>query len=255
MVLLVNMDKAEALKRSLLFGGLRPGQLAQLATLARSRDLAEGELLFLAGEKAAGLFVIVAGRIRAYRVNAQGREQTIHTEGPGATLAEVPMFDDGPYPATTVAEEKTTVLFLEKSDVCGFILRNPEVGLTALKLMAKRLRGHADLVDALALQQVGQRLARFLLEQCKDRGLRTTGLEVNLALSNEELASRIGSVREVVSRAMSRLERDGLIAQAPSAKRGKHRRLLIADEAALVRYAGEGESRQIERPVRPPRRP
>jgi len=250
------MDKADALKRSLLFGSLRPEQLAELATLARSRDLAEGELLFLAGDRATGLFVIVAGRIRAYRVNAQGREQTIHTEGPAATLAEVPMFDAGAYPATAVAEEKTTVLFLEKSDVCEFILQNPEVGLTALKLMAKRLRGHADLVDALALQQVGQRLARFLLEQCKDRGLRTrTGLEVDLALSNEELASRIGSVREVVSRAMARLERDGLIAQAPGAQKGKHRRLLITDEAALVRYAGEGESRQIERPMRPRRRP
>src|SRR5215471_7612517 len=245
------MDKASALQRSLLFGSLRPEQLAKLATLARSRDLAEGELLFLAGEKAAGLFVIAAGRIRAYRVNAQGREQTIHTEGPGATLAEVPMFDDGPYPATAVAEDKTTVLFLEKSEVCEFILQNPEVGLTALKLMAKRLRGHADLVDALALQQVGQRLARFLLEQCKDRGLRTrTGLEVDLALSNEELASRIGSVREVVSRAMARLERDGLIAQVPNAQRGRRRRLRITDEKRLAGYAGQGEARQIERPGR-----
>jgi CRP-like cAMP-binding protein len=245
------VDKTEALKRSLLFGSLRPQQLAELATLARRRDLGQGELLFLAGEKAAGLFVIVSGRIRAYRVNAQGREQTIHTEGPGATLAEVPMFDDGPYPATAVAEEKSAVLFLEKSDVCAFILRNPEVGLTALRLMAKRLRGHADLVDALALQQVGQRLGRFLLEQCRDHGSRTrTGLEIDLALSNEELASRVGSVREVVSRAMGRMERDGLIAQVPSAQRGKHRRLLIADEAALARYAGEGESKQVQRPGR-----
>ena len=245
------MDKTESLKRSLLFGSLRPGQLAELAALARSRDLAQGELLFLAGEKAAGLFVIVSGRIRAYRVNAQGREQTIHTEGPGATLAEVPMFDDGPYPATAVAEEKSTVLFLERSDVCEFILRNPEVGLTALKLMAQRLRGHADLVDTLALQQVGPRLARFLLEQCRDRGSRTrTGLEVDIALSNEELASRVGSVREVVSRAITRMERDGLIAQVPSTHRGKHRRLLIADEAALARYAGEAEPTRIERPKR-----
>jgi CRP/FNR family transcriptional regulator len=161
------------------------------------------------------------------------------------------MFDDGPYPATAVAEEKSTVLFLERSDVCEFILRNPEVGLTALKLMAQRLRGHADLVDTLALQQVGPRLARFLLEQCRDRGSRTrTGLEVDIALSNEELASRVGSVREVVSRAITRMERDGLIAQVPSTHRGKHRRLLIADEAALARYAGEAEPTRIERPKR-----
>jgi CRP/FNR family transcriptional regulator len=131
------------------------------------------------------------------------------------------------------------------------MLRNPEVALTALKLMAQRLRGHADLVDALALQQVGQRLARFLLEQCRDHGSRTrTGLEVDLTLSNEELASRIGSVREVVSRAMARLERDGLIAQVPNAQRGKRRRLRITDEKSLARYAGEGEAKQIEGPGR-----
>jgi CRP-like cAMP-binding protein len=234
------MDKEAALGRTPLFGSLLPEQLAELATLVRVRDLTQGELLFLAGEKAGGLFVIVSGRIRAYRVNAQGREQTIHTEGPGATLAEVPMFDEGPYPATAVAEEPTSVLFLEKTDICGFMLRNPEVALTALKLMAQRLRGHADLVDALALQQVGQRLARFLLERSRNQGSRTrAGIEVDLALSKEELASRVGSVREVVSRAMSRMERDGLIAQFSNAQGGKRGRVLIRDEKSLARYAGE----------------
>jgi CRP-like cAMP-binding protein len=233
------VDKTGALRRTLLFGSLQPEALAKLAALARMRELARGEQLFLAGEKAAGLFVIVSGRIRAYRVNAQGREQTIHTEGPGATLAEVPVFDDGPYPATAVAEESTAVLFLPRDDVHRFMLEHPEVGLIALKLMAQRLRGHAELVDALALQQVGQRLARFLLAQSRDLGVRTdAGLEMDLALSNEELASRIGSVREVVSRALTRLERDGLIAQVP-AQRGKIRRLTITDEIALSRYAGD----------------
>ena len=154
------MDKAAALGRTVLFGDLRPDELTELAHLARKRELAQGELLFLAGEKAAGLFVIASGRIRAFRVNTQGREQTLHIEGAGATLAEVPVFDDGPYPATAVAEEPTTVLFLEKSDIRRFMLQHPAVGLTALKLMAQRLRGHADLVDILSLQQVGQRLAR-----------------------------------------------------------------------------------------------
>jgi len=238
------VNTAEALARTLLFGSLRPEQLAKLAALARKRELVRGEQLFLAGDKAAGLFVIVSGRIRAYRVNAQGREQTIHTEGAGATLAEVPVFDDGTYPATAVAEEPTVVLFLQKEDVHRFILEHPEVGLIALKLMAQRLRGHAELVDALALQQVGQRLARFLLTQCRDHGSRTeAGLQVDLLLSNEELASRVGSVREVVSRALTRLERDGLIAQIPNAQRAKHRRLIITDEIALSRYAGDEETR------------
>ena len=238
------MDKIAALKRTVLFGGLPAEGLAELAAFAQKRELEQGEVLFLAGEKAAGLFVIVSGQIRAYRVNTQGREQTLHIERDGATLAEVPVFDDGPYPATAVAEERTTVLFLDKAAICRFMLRYPEVGLTALKLMAQRLRGHAELVDALALQQVGQRLARFLLSQGRDHGVNTSsGLEVKLPFSNEELAKRVGSVREVISRTLTRLETEGLITQIHGAQNTKNRRVLIADEAALTRYAGDGEFR------------
>ena len=221
------MDKAAALKRTALFGNLAPEALKKLAALAREREVSRGEMLFLAGEPAAGLFVIAHGQIRAFRVNAQGREQTLHIERAGATLAEVPVFDDGTYPATAVAEEPSTVLFLAKPDVRRFMLEHPELGLTALKLMAQRLRGHAELVDALSLQQVGQRLVRYLLAQRVK-----AAPEVDLKLSNEELARHVGSVREVVSRTWKRLERDGLIAR-------KGRRVTILDETALTRYAGE----------------
>lgn len=234
------MDKAAALRRTVLFANLRTAELDELAALARKRELAQGELLFLAGEKAAGLFVIASGRIRAFRVNAQGREQTLHIEREGATLAEVPVFDDGTYPATAVAEEPSTVLFLEKSDVRKFLLQHPEVGLTALKAMAQRLRGHAELVDALSLQQVGQRLARFLLAQGRTQGAPIkSGVEFELGISNEELARRVGSVREVVSRTLTRLERDGLIEHVNGPKDARRRRLRITDVAALARYAGE----------------
>ncbi|HTR39476.1 MAG TPA: Crp/Fnr family transcriptional regulator [Bryobacteraceae bacterium] len=233
------MDKPAALGRTVLFGNLNPQELQELAALAHTRELAQGEMLFLAGEPAAGLFVIASGRIRAFRVNAQGREQTIHIEQEGATLAEVPVFDDGVYPATATAEQPSTVLFLEKGDVRRFMLAHPAVGLTALKLMAARLRGHAELVDALALQQVGQRLARLLLSEGRARGQRTAaGVEFDLTLSNTELAKRVGSVREVVSRTLTRLERQGLIAQPKGSNKGR-RRLAITDETGLARYAEE----------------
>ena len=214
--------------------------LKELSVLARERKLAKGEMLFLAGEPATGLYVIASGVIRAFRVNSQGREQTIHTEREGATLADVPVFDDGAYPATAIAEEPSTVLFLDKKDVRQFMLRHPALGLTALKLMAKRLRSHADLVDSLALQQVGQRLARVLLLESRSHGVRTSaGVQLDLTLSNGELARRVGSVREVVSRTLSRLEREGLFTLDHSQPQGKRRRVLIPDEAALATYAGE----------------
>ncbi|MEO8098552.1 MAG: Crp/Fnr family transcriptional regulator [Acidobacteriota bacterium] len=230
------IDKEAALQRSHLFGGLDAVALAELAQTAHTRELARGELLFLVGEEAAGLFVVVAGEIRAYRVNAQGREQTLHVESAGATLAEVPVFDDGPYPATAVAETPATLLFLHKEDFRRFMFRHPQVALTALRLMARRLRGHAELVDSLALQQVGQRLARFLLTQARGPGSGTSScLDLEIPFSNEELAKRVGSVREVVSRTLSRMESDGLIVQSAH-QSGKQRRILISDEARLEQY-------------------
>lgn len=225
-----------ALQRSHLFGNLESSALAELSAVCRRRELARGELLFLAGEVATGLFVVVSGEIRAYRVNSQGREQTLHVEGAGATLAEVPVFDDGPYPATAVAETPATLLFLAKEDFHKFIIRHPQVALTALKLMAHRLRGHAELVDSLALQQVGQRIARFLLAEGREHGSRSSaGLEVEIPFSNEEIAKRIGSVREVISRTLSRMENDGLIVQNTAAP-SKLRRVLIPDEGRLAGY-------------------
>lgn len=229
------MDKPAVLRRSALFGELPLKDLKELSGLARERELAAGEILFLAGEEATGLYVIASGVIRAFRVNSQGKEQTIHTEREGATLAEVPVFDDGTYPATAVAEKPSTLLVLSKTDVREFMMRHPALALTALRLMAKRLRSHADLVDSLAFQQVGQRLARIMLLESRERGARTSaGVQLDLSLSNSELARRVGSVREVVSRTLSRLEREGLLTLDH-----KRRRVLIPDEAALATYAGE----------------
>ncbi len=183
-------------------------------------------MLFLAGEPARGLFVIVSGSIRAFRVNAKGREQTIHVETAGATLAEVPVFDDGNYPATAVAEELSEVLFLSKADVQQFFIANPAIALNALRVMAGRLRRHAELVDSLALKDVGQRLARLLLAEARSQGIR------NLDLSHQQLAARVGSVREVVSRTLARLAQNGLI-QTDTRSRG----ITILDEQALERFA------------------
>ncbi len=184
-------------------------------------------MLFLAGEPARGLFVIVSGSIRAFRVSAKGREQTIHVESAGATLAEVPVFDDGNYPATAVAEEPSEVLFLNKADVQRFLIANPTVALNALRLMAGRLRRHAELVDSLALKDVGQRLAQLLIAESRVQGTRV------FDCSNQQLAARVGSVREVVSRTLARLAQNGLIETRP-------RGITILDEKGLERFAEEG---------------
>jgi CRP-like cAMP-binding protein len=229
----MSTDKVAALSRTALFKELDEGTLRALSARAVERRFQKDELLFVAGEEARGLYVIVEGAVRAFRVSPDGREQVIHVERAGATVAEVPVFDDGAFPSTVAAETDSILLFIDKRDVRKLCLEHPQISLAALKVLAGRLRRCAELVETLSLREVGQRLARLLLAEARARGESTNeGLAVTLSLTNQQIAARVGSVREVVSRALTRLQQDNLIAL-------NGRRLSIPDEAALATYAGE----------------
>jgi CRP-like cAMP-binding protein len=230
----MTLDKVATLKRTKLFEELDESTLRLLAERAFQRRFRKDEVLFVAGEAARGLYVIAEGAVRAFRVSLDGREQVIHVERAGGTIAEVPVFDDGTYPSTAAAEEDTTVLFIDKRDVQHLCLEHPKITLAALKVLAGRLRRCAALVESLSLREVGQRLARFLLAEARRSGTPAeNGLSVTLSQSNQQIAARIGSVREVVSRAFTRLQHDGLIIV-------DGRSLIIPDEAALETFAGQG---------------
>ena len=131
------MEKAIAIGQTLLFSSLAAEELDDLASRASEQRLSKGEILFVAGEEARGLFVVVQGAIRAFR-GSGGREQVIHVEHAGATIAEMAVFDDGPYPATAAADENSTVLFIDKHHFQQFLLDHPHVALSALKLLTRR---------------------------------------------------------------------------------------------------------------------
>lgn len=226
-------DRIAALRRTALFGSLGDEELRALASRSLERKLAREETLFVAGEEARWLYVIVTGSVRAFRSGPEGREQVIHTERAGATLAEVPIFDNGTYPATAVADEDSVVLSLSREDVRIVCREQPNVAFAALELLAGRLRRHAELVEVLSLRAVGQRLAQLLLKEARVRGEKTdAGTGFDIAATNAQLAARVGTVTEVVSRTLSRLDQDGLIII-------NSRRVTIPDEELLAAYAGD----------------
>jgi CRP-like cAMP-binding protein len=229
----MTVDKTAALKRSQLFAELDDNTIRVLSERAIERGFKKDEVLFIAGEEARGLYVIVKGAVRAFRTSVDGREQVIHVERAGATIAELPVFDDGTYPSTAAAEEDTVVLFIDKHDVRRLCLEHPQIPLAALKVLAARLRRCAELVEALSLREVGQRLARFLVAEAQRHGTRTDrGILMNLTQNNHQIAARIGSVREVVSRAFTRLQHEGLIVV-------EGRNLIVPDEVALEAFADQ----------------
>ena len=220
-----------ALQRTPLFGCLAEKELADIAQQAMELRLQKGEVLFIAGEQAKGLFVVVNGKIRVFQQNAEGREQVMHVDTAGAVIGEVAVFDDGPYPASAVSELDAKLLFIDKHDMLRLCVKYPALALKALRLMAARVRRHAQLVEALSFQDVEHRLASFFINEVKHAGSPVQGpVALHLLLSNQEIASRIGSVRDVVSRTIARMKHDGLIAM-------NGRTLIIPDLRALKAYA------------------
>ncbi len=205
------MDKVETLKKTELFGSLAEAELQALAQACVVQKLKEGEMLFSAGDASKGLFVIAQGVFRAYRENIEGREQIIHTEKAVTTIAEVAVFDGKPYPSTVVAAEDGEVFFIPSGDVKRLCMSHPTIALAALKLLAKRVRKTAALAESLSLKEVDQRLAAYLLQEFKSRGvLKKNKTKLQLPIFSI-IAARVGSVREVVSRAFSKLEKKKLI--------------------------------------------
>ena len=208
----MNIDVVQALRQTDFFGDLDESLLARLAQAAVQKRLKRDETLFVAGEPANGLYVIASGSVRAFRASADGREQVIHTERAGATVGELPLFDGQPYPSTVAAEENSIVLFIDRATVLQLCQAHPEIAMAAVRALCRRLRRCAGLVETLSLRAVGQRLAHWVLNEARSRGQqRGLMMEVEIALSKEQIATRIGSVREVVSRALARLEEDGLL--------------------------------------------
>jgi CRP-like cAMP-binding protein len=213
------------LMRTELFAEAGEPALRELMEHARRVGVSAGEHLFSAGDPSLGLFVVVAGRTRAIRHGADGREQVIHEDTPASTFPEVAVFDDGPYPSSVTAVEDSELLFFPKEVVRSFCLRHPEVALSALKVLSRRLRKATGMVETLSLLDVSQRLAQYLVQECPVRN----GV-LELRHNNQEIADLIGTVREVVSRAFNKLHRLGLIR-----KRG--RVVEILDSEALNEHA------------------
>jgi CRP/FNR family transcriptional regulator len=235
----MKMNRIAALQCTMLFRGLATEALTDIAQRAVELRLQRGEMLFLSGESAKGLFVVVKGKIRAFQQNEDGREQVMYVDAAGSVLGDVPVFDDGPYPASAMAEADAQILFIEKNDIRELCAKYPSLALAALRMMAGKVRKHSTLVEALSLHEVGQRLALFLLAETQTAILPADApMAFRLRLSNHEIASRIGSVRDVVSRAFTRLKHQGLISM-------DDREVTILDLQGLGRYATNGRNAAV----------
>jgi len=203
---------ASILSRVPIFSGLSDNELNFLAQRVVPRRYAPGEMVFAEGEPCTGLYVVQAGHIRIFKSGASGREQVLNIDGPGSSVAELPVFDGGNYPASVTAVDEVTLLFVSKQDFQTLCVTHPQVALKVLRVVGARLRRLVGIIEELSFTTVRHRLVSFLLRSAQREGKRASGgVEVALPASNQELASQIGTVRELVSRNLSRLQAEGLI--------------------------------------------
>lgn len=206
------MNPGQTLARVPIFAGLTESELEFLAQRAVPRRYASGESVFSEGEPCTGLYVVQSGHIRIFKSSAGGREQVLSIDGPGSSVAELPVFDGGNYPASVTAIEDATLLFVSKQDFQALCLTHPQVALKVLRVVGARLRRLVGIIEELSFTTVRHRLAAFLLRLARAEGKRTdNGIEITLPVSNQELASQIGTVRELVSRNLSRFQSEGLL--------------------------------------------
>lgn len=215
----------EPIRANPYFVGLRPEQWDEVRGLFRERPLSSGEIAFMEGEPSVGIFFVKTGRMKIFKTSPEGREQVLRIMNPGDSFNDVPAFDDGPNAASAQAMQASVVCLLRTPDAVALMQKYPALALGIIRVFASRLRHVTTLVEDLSFRHVTSRLAKVLLMQVEEAGKGRS-----LHLTQQDLASMVGTAREVVVRSLRSLESQGVI------KRERHR-LVIVDKEALWRLA------------------
>ena len=206
-----------------LFAALDETEMRALANRTELRSYDPGQMLFAEGDPCTGMYMVASGRVRIFKTSPGGREHVLAVEGAPNSIAELPVFDGGAYPASAQAVEPARLLFISRRDFRALCLQHPEIGLKVLQVVGSRLRRLVGIIEELSFTTVRSRLIAWLLREA-DASPRQD--RVVLTPSHHEIAAQIGTVRELVSRNLARLQSQGLI-------RMDGREITIADRAEL----------------------
>jgi len=203
-----------------LLAGLSDEALARVARVAVRRVRAPGETILVEGERCQAAYFIASGQVRVYRLSPGGREQVLTQLGPGQTFNTVPPFQpQSVNHATVQALGEVTLYAISCDDFRRVVGECPELALAILQDFANRLDHLTNLVEDLSLRTVRGRLARFLLEQAEAG-------QVAHRWTQDEIASHLGTVRDMVGRTLRAFAAAGLV-------RMDRQRIVLLDREGL----------------------
>ncbi len=225
-MLLLNVDMATKkafFQNSHFFANFDQDILDELERESSIKKFAAGETILVEGEPCGGLYNLISGSVKLFKLSPGGRELIITVFESGVTFNEVPVLDGGCNPINVTALEESTLLYITRDALQKAIQRHPEQCYLIIERLAENLRHLIGLIEEIAFFQVPNRLARLLLR-----------LPADHTYTQDQLAARLGTVREVVSRALRDLERAGAI-------RCLRRRVEVIDRSILEIWANRSD--------------
>jgi CRP/FNR family transcriptional regulator, dissimilatory nitrate respiration regulator len=227
------MENMTILKKALLFSELEEENLAEVAAISAKRVFSKGETLFGEGEIATGFYLLASGSIKLCKVSPDGKEKVLHFVHPYETFAEAAFFGDGKYPAEARALESGVALFFPRQAFMGLLERNPRFSLNLIISLSLLLRRFARQIEELSFAEVPTRLANYLIEIAAKKSTSFQGKTyLDLDMKKGELASRLGTASETLSRTFRKLMEEGVLNVEGS-------RVIIFDMGRLQKIAGK----------------
>ena len=221
----------DLLNRCPLFAGLKEEDLRKIRAIASLRQVVKKEVLFSDGEEAKGFYVILSGKMKLYKISPEGKEQILHVVSAPDAFAEAALFLEGSYPAFAEALSDGQLLFFPKRDFIQLIERNPQLSINMIVSLSHFLRRFASLIEELSLKEVSSRIAKYLMDlSLKLSKEGKSPKEVELDLSKTQLASKLGTISETLSRTLAKMKAKGII----DVKKNK---ILILNREALEELA------------------
>ena len=188
------------------FSRLDDPALQLLARSAIRREYVAGQIILLEGEPCAGLSIVESGWLKAIKIGFDGREQVLHTLSPGDVFNAISVFTDAPNQATVTALEPSRVWLIRREVLLRMMEEHPPLARQVVQDLAGRVMHLVRMVEDLSLRPVEARLARFLLEQAEGEAVQRRRWA-----TQAEMAARLGTVPDVVNRALRKLAEGGLI--------------------------------------------
>jgi CRP-like cAMP-binding protein len=191
-----------------MFSGLPEEDLRALRQIAVDKFYDRDRTIFLEGEPADGFYVVADGRVKIYKLSAEGKEHILHIYDEGNPFGEVPVFSGKRFPANAQTLLKSHLLFFPRTAFAKLIADNPSLSMNMLAVLSMRLREFTVQIENLSLKEVPGRLADYLLVLGKEQEDETS---VSLGISKGQLASLLGTIPETLSRILAKMSKEGLI--------------------------------------------